>query len=159
MQFKDLIPWGRREPSSIGAGEATPLMTLQHDLNRVFDEYWNRFTALAPTGFPKTDVADNENQIEVKVDLPGMDEQDIDISVTEDTLTIKGEKRSESEEKNKDFYLHERSYGAFMRTVPLPVGIQADKAEAEFKKGVLTVTLPKAPGTASRSKKIQVKSH
>lgn len=133
-------------------------MTLQHDLNRVFDEYWNRFTALSSTGFPKTDVADRDNQIEVKVDLPGMDEKDIDISVTEDTLTIKGEKRSETEEKQKDFYLHERSYGSFVRTVPLPMGIQADKAEAEFKKGVLTVNLPKAPGLETRSKKIQVKS-
>lgn len=73
-------------------------------------------------------------------------------------MTIKGEKKSEQEEKKKDFYLHERSYGSFVRTIPLPVGVQADKAEADFKKGVLTVSLPKAPG-AARSKKIQVKVH
>ncbi len=159
MQFKDLIPWGRRETSSATTPEASPMLALQQDLNRVFDEYWNRFTSLAPNGFPKTDMCDKEDEIEVTMDLPGLDENDIDVSVTEDTLTIKSERRSETEEKRKDFYLHERTYGSFVRTVPLPMGVQTDKAKAEFRKGVLTVTLPKAPGTTSRSKRIQVKNH
>jgi HSP20 family protein len=168
MQIRDLIPWGQRGSSASGLvkqEEESPVLSLQRDINRVFDQFWRRFEAAPFGGFgtsenvlgggsPRTDIAETDKEIEVSVELPGMDE----ISMTEDTLTIKGEKKDEREEKKKGYYLHERSYGSFYRSIPLPSGIDTNKAGATFKKGVLTVTLPKTPEAQSRVKRVEVKS-
>lgn len=166
MQIKDLIPWGRDRnstPQKTNDGE-TAVATLQRDINRVFDDLWNRMERPFANGAglmsvfgPSTDVAEAGEEVEVSVELPGMDESDIDISVSGDTLTIRGEKKAEREEKKSGYYLAERSYGVVYRTIPLPPGVDPDKASAEFKRGVLTVKLPKTAEAQARIKKIDVK--
>lgn len=167
MQISDLIPWGRdRNEVARQQGDGdSPLLNLQRDINRVFDDFWSRFDRsagvsnglLSVTG-PRTDVTETDEAVDVSVELPGMDEKDIDVSLSDDVLTIRGEKKAEREEKKKGYYLAERSYGSFYRSIPLPPGVDSEKAEARFKKGVLTVTLPKTPEAQAKVRKIEVKA-
>ncbi|MEW5424063.1 Hsp20/alpha crystallin family protein [Amorphus sp. 3PC139-8] len=167
MQISDLIPWGRdRNEVARQQGDGdNPLLNLQRDINRVFDDFWSRFDRsagvsnglLSVTG-PRTDVTETDEAVDVSVELPGMDEKDIDVSLSDDVLTIRGEKKAEREEKKKGYYLAERSYGSFYRSIPLPPGVDSEKAEAQFKKGVLTVTLPKTPEAQAKVRKIEVKA-
>lgn len=167
MQISDLIPWSRdrKEVARQQGRSDTPLLSLQRDINRVFDDFWSRFDRsagalnglLSVTG-PRTDVTEADGSVEVAVELPGMDEKDIDVSLSDDVLTIRGEKKAEREEKKKGYYLAERTYGSFYRSIPLPPGVDSEKAEAQFKKGVLTVTLPKTPEAQAKVRKIEVKA-
>lgn len=166
MQIRDLIPWGRtRGTASDDETGQDPVMHLQRDVNRVFDDFWRRFeqpfdrTNGAMAGFgPTTDVTESDKAIEVSIELPGMDEKDVEVNLTDDVLTIRGEKKHESEDKRRGVYISERSWGSFYRMVPLPPGVDTDKATAEFKRGVLSVTLPKTPEAQSRIKRIEVKA-
>jgi HSP20 family protein len=106
---------------------------------------------------PAVDIVDKGNAYEISAELPGMDENNIDVKFADGTLTIRGEKRDEREEKKKNFYLAERRYGSFQRSFGVPPGVDADGIEASFKNGVLTVTLPKAPQAPKSDKKIPVK--
>ena len=106
---------------------------------------------------PKVDVTENDKEIKISAELPGMDEKDIEVSLHNDMLTIKGEKKEEKEDKGKDYYRMERSYGSFLRTIPLPAEVETDKVEAKFKKGVLSITLPKTAKAVAETKKIAVK--
>ena len=112
------------------------------------------------TGAPAVDIAEKDNAFEITADLPGMDEKNVEVQVVNGNLTIKGEKKEEKEEKEekKDFYLHEHHFGSFERSFSIPDGVDADKIEANFKKGVLTVTLPKKPEAQKPAKKIDVKA-
>lgn len=93
---------------------------------------------------PAVDVFERDDKFVVKAELPGMKEEDVDVSVIGDTLTIKGEKKTETEVKEEDYYRSERSYGSFYRSIPLPSTVDANKIEASFEDGVLEVTLPKS---------------
>jgi HSP20 family protein len=106
---------------------------------------------------PAVDIVDKENAYELSAELPGMDENSIDVKFSDGTLTIKGEKRDEREEKKKNFHLAERRYGSFQRSFSVPEGVDADRIEANFKNGVLTVTLPKSLQARKNEKKIPVK--
>lgn len=166
MQIKDLIPWGRKTGEFDKHDEDEhPILSLQRDMNRVFDQFWHRFDrSFAGTehGFgldmPRTDIVDTESAIEVSVELPGIDEEDLDVSLTDDALTIKGEKKTEREESKHGYMLSERSYGSFYRTIPLPPGVATEDVDAVFEKGVLTLTLPKSPEAQAKVKKIDVKT-
>lgn len=167
MQFRDIIPFARRYENTPALEPAndSPVAQLQRDMNRVFDEFWNRFgvtlpaqTGAAGFGVPRLDISESDDKVEVVADLPGLTEKDVELGVTDDTLTIRGEKKDERTEEKKGYYLSERSYGAFHRAVPLPPGVDADKAEARFANGVLTVTLPKADDARSRVRRIEVKA-
>jgi HSP20 family protein len=136
-------------------------------MNRLFDDFFGGFSLSpwaplergVPQVFtPRVDVSETDTEIKVSAELPGMEEKDIDVSLTRDTLTIKGEKKEESEEKGKDYYRMERSYGSFTRSIPLPVEVNTDKVEATFKKGVLDITLPKTAKAIGETKKVAVKS-
>lgn len=107
---------------------------------------------------PAVDVTENETAYKVTAELPGISEKDIEISLTGDVLVLKGEKRQEREEKEKNRYLSERAYGAFQRSLPLPDGVDRDAITAEFSKGVLTVTLPKSKEAQKQQKKIEIKA-
>ena len=100
----------------------------------------------------------DEKAYEITADLPGMDDKNIEVKAVDGVLTIKGEKQEEKEEKKKDYYLQERSFGSFQRSFGLPDGVDQDKIEASFKKGVLIVTLPKRPEAQKPTKKIEVKA-
>jgi len=105
---------------------------------------------------PATDVAETENELVVNVEIPGMDPEDIDVSLSEGTLLIKGEKKPEAEEKDTDYHVMERSYGAFIRSIPLPAEVQSDKISASYKNGILTIVLPKSEGPQKKEIKIKV---
>jgi HSP20 family protein len=106
---------------------------------------------------PVVDFVDKENAYELSAELPGMDENSIDVKFSDGTLTIKGEKRDEREEKKKNFYLAERRYGLFQRSFSVPEGVDANRIEANFKNGVMTVTLPKTPQARQNEKRIPVR--
>ena len=103
------------------------------------------------------DIAEREKEYEITAELPGIDERNIDLKFSNGMLTIKGEKTEEKEEKKKDYYLSERRFGSFQRSFQVPDGVDADKIEASFKNGVLTVILPKSAGAQKQEKKIAIK--
>ncbi|QYX55693.1 Hsp20/alpha crystallin family protein [Roseovarius sp. SCSIO 43702] len=158
MAFSDLIPWGRdrNQVSDRRRDDDNPMVSLQRDLNRVFEDFWGRFDSpfgSMSTG-PRTDISETDDAMQVAVDLPGLDEKDIEVNVTDDMLTIRGEREEKSD---KDGFTSQ-SRRSFHRMIPVPPGVDADKAEAEFKRGVLTVTLPKTEEAKARVKRIDVKS-
>jgi HSP20 family protein len=143
--------------------EDNPFSLLRNEINTLFDSFsrgfeMEPFTGRLTTFSPSVDVKESDKDIKVSAELPGMDDKNIEVSLTKDSLTIKGEKKEEKEDKGKDYYRMERSYGSFTRTIPLPGEIDTDKVKAEFKKGVLTVTLPKTAKVIKETKKIQVKA-
>lgn len=143
-----------------------PFAAFQREMNRLFENFfggsdlpsWSPLERRVSTFTPRIDVSETDKEIRISAELPGMDEKDIDVSLTRDSLTIRGEKKEEKEEKGKDFFRMERSYGSFTRSVPLPVEVDTDKAAATFKKGVLTVTLPKSTKAIQETKKVSVKA-
>jgi HSP20 family protein len=141
----DLIPWRRRKEET-AAGWPTELRREFDGLvNRVFgEERWLSPSRVFSKGFsPTVDISDTENEILVKVDVPGIDPNDLSVDIAGDTLTLKGERKQEKEEQTQCAYRVERSYGSFSRSFRLPVEIQADKVEARYKNGVLSLKLPK----------------
>lgn len=140
--------------------------TLHREIDRVFDDFshsdhWPFQATRTKNGklSLRVDVSETDKEIEVVAELPGVEEKDIDVSLADDLLTIKGEKKSESEKKEKDYHLIERSYGSYERSMRLPCEVESDKVNAEFKNGVLKVTLPKSPGVEAKTKKIPVKGN
>jgi HSP20 family protein len=107
---------------------------------------------------PAVDVAETDKAYEITAELPGIDEKNVEVNVVNGGLTIKGEKKDEKEEKDKDRYVSERRYGSFERYFRLPEGVDASKIEASFTKGVLKVSLPKKPEAQQPAKKIEVKA-
>jgi HSP20 family protein len=152
-----------------------PFESLRREVDRLFEDFaggiwrspfgrssfdfepgWRSTSAMGVV--PAVDVTETDKAYEVKAELPGIDEKNVEVKVTDGVLTIKGEKQEEKEEKKKDYYLSERSFGSFQRTFQIPNGVDLDKIEANFKKGVLTVTLPKSTEAQTAEKKITVKS-
>jgi len=152
-----------------------PVEGLRREIDRLFDDFgmgswsspfrrsifgiepfWRH--ELSWTGAPAVDITESDKAYEVTAELPGMDEKDITVKVVNGYLTIEGEKQEEKEEKKKDYYLHERRFGSFERSFRVPEGVDADKIEASFKKGVLTLVLPKKPEAQKPAKKIDVKA-
>ena len=169
MKISDLIPW-RRKKQDIAArqNEAVALSALQSDIDRAFEEFWRGvslpFSSVGRVGFlreldktPRVDVRENKQGIEVSVDLPGLDESDVDVRVANDILIIEAEKAVEREEEDNDFVLRERRYGRVSRALPLPDGLDLDAVKATFKKGLLKVFIPRLPGAEASVKRIQVK--
>lgn len=133
---------------------------LRREMDRVFEDFFGpRRWGLIPRGgewTPVMDVAETADQIVVKAEVPGIEPKEINISLSGDVLTVKGEKKSEHEEKKENYHLVERSYGFFSRTVTLPAAVDAEKIEAKYEKGVLTVTCPKKEGV--KPKAIEIKT-
>ena len=128
-------------------------------LRRMFDaepafQYESSFAMPSPA----VDISEDDGAYKVTAELPGMAEKEIEVVVSGDTLSIKGEKRLEKEQKEKNFHLSERSYGSFQRSFYVPDGVDRDKIAADFSKGVLTVTMPKTAKAVEQTKKIEVKS-
>jgi len=158
----NLIPWmNKREKGGGDAPLETAMTRFRDEMESLFERFfrdpWG--TESTPTRSawgPRMDLAETDNEITVKAELPGVEAKDIDINVTGNTLTVRGEKKHDREEKGRDFYYAERRYGGFHRAVQLPAPVDPDKVNAEFKNGVLTVTLTKHP--ESRPRKITVRS-
>ena len=170
------LPIKQEKPSTAASTPQTwqPFESLREEIDRLFDDFGRGFLRpfsrslfaaepqfrreLTLPTMPAVDVAESEKTYEITAELPGMDEKNSEVKVVNGSLTIKGEKQEEKEEKKKDYYLHERRFGSFERSFELPDGVDADKIEAAFKKGVLTVTLPKKPEAQKPAKKIEVKA-
>lgn len=143
-------------------------MSILADMDRLFDEFrteWEN-TFLTPRAFtselirqPLIDLADNGKEYVLKAEVPGINKEDLNIEVTENSIEISGETKTEEkeEDKEKGYLRRERRYAKFYRSLPLPEAVVADKAEAELKDGILTVKLPKAAPPEKKSKKVQVK--
>jgi HSP20 family protein len=169
MAVRDLMPWraGRRG-GLIRREEDDPFRSLHREMDRLFDDFVHGFE-LAPwmgerwptmsRGYaPQIDVTESDTEVIVTAELPGMEEKDIDVSLGHGALTMKGEKREAKESKERGYYRSERSYGSFARTIPLPCEVEEDKVSATFKKGVLTISLPKTPEARREVKHIEVKT-
>ena len=146
----ELVPW---RPF----GE---LSSFRREMNRL----WDNFFTDKPFGrtfteewLPLVDVSETKDKLLIKVDLPGLEAKDVNLSVSGDILTIKGEKEKKEEEKNEHYYHCERYCGSFQRSFRLPVNVQADKVEANFDKGVLKITLPKTEGAKKKEIEVKVK--
>ena len=133
---------------------------MRKEMDRFWDSFFDgglrRRTEEGGEWLPSLDVAETKDELVVKAEVPGMEPKDIDISLSDGVLTIKGEKKQEKEEKEADYHLVERSYGAFTRSVRLPKEVQSDKISASYKDGILNVTLPKSEKAKKKEIKIKV---
>lgn len=157
MDFKSLMPFGRRDIAE------DPFTAMRREMDRMFEEMTKSFSLVRPAfGMgvmaPRVDMRETDTAVEIQAELPGVTEQDIEVQLADGILTLKGEKKQEREEKEKGYYLMERSYGSFLRQIPIPVEVEEDKVEAKFDKGVLSVVLPKKPETQTKTKKIEIKA-
>ncbi len=173
MAFRDLVPWQRnkgqhqmeRRRHRDRERERDPFSTLRREMNRLIEEF-DQGMDLAPFGqpealtdwAPRVNVSETENEIQVSAELPGLSDKNVELSLENNMLVIRGEKSDEHEEKNANFTRIERSFGSFQRAIPLGAEIQEDKVEAEFKNGVLHVRLPKNVAAQPPAKRIPVKA-
>ena len=159
-------------PARVG-GEWPPLANLRREIDRLFDDFgfdggrralgrsvfgiepfWRGELTFGTT--PAVDVVEKDKEYEITAELPGLDEKNVEVKFADGFLTIKGEKREEKEEKKKDYYLSERRFGSFQRLFQVPESVDPDKIMANFKNGMLTVTLPKSPEAQKKEKKIAI---
>jgi HSP20 family protein len=144
-------------------GESDPFLALHREMNRLFDDFSRGF-GLAPfgqerffggaSGWPKIEVSETDKEVTIHAELPGLDQKDVDVQLANGMLSIKGEKKTETEDKNRLF--SERYYGRFERRIPVDE-VDEDKVSASFKNGVLTVVLPKSTKAQENVKRIPVK--
>ena len=144
--MRALTPW---------TGMGNLKQEMDRMLERVFEGKWDEFPAGGDWA-PSMDISETKDSLVAKVEAPGMDQRDIQISLQENLLTIKGEKKQEKEEKDERYHRVERSYGSFTRSVRLPIGVDPSKVTASFKNGLLTVTMPKTP--AAKGTTIPIKA-
>lgn len=140
--------------------------TMRNEMDRMFERFehgWPRWPTALARGFerdmmvPELDVHDNGKQLTIEVDLPGVEEKDVSVTLANGMLTIKGEKKTEREEKKESYFMAERSYGSFERTLRMPDTIDENKLEAKFDKGVLKIVAQKKPEAVKAEKKIEIK--
>jgi HSP20 family protein len=165
MNMRDLIPWGRNQQTTPSRyrEEGDPFMTLHREMNRLFDDVFRSFD-VAPfgsltgagrtMGWPSVELSETDKDLRISAELPGMDEKDVEVLMHDGVLTIRGEKKSEVEDKERAF--SERYYGRFERRIPLGQDVDEDKIEAAFKNGVLTITVPRTAQAASQMKRIAI---
>ena len=162
MAIRDLIPWSRGRDVAVRRGEEhNPFLTLHREVNRLFDDAFRGFE-LAPfgsdrffdrMGWPNVEVSETDKEVKVMAELPGLEEKDVQLELVNGVLAIKGEKKTETEDKDRLF--SERYYGRFERRLPVE-DVDEDKVSASFRNGVLTVILPKLPQAQSKVRRIAI---
>jgi HSP20 family protein len=172
MTLKELVPWrwgGLRhwdEDDRPYESFLREMDSLHKEMDRLFEDFWKGSGShtfmtrpwIKDDLSPRIDETEDENAFHIRVELPGMGEDDVDITLSGGVLTIRGEKKREDEEKGKDYYRSERSFGAFRRSLPIPVEVDEGEIEAKFEKGVLYIELPKTEEARSKVKHIPVKA-
>lgn len=162
----------RKETPAAAPAEGWPSMvSLRNEIDRLFDDFgaglWRqpfarRMHALIPGGDwslrPATEFVECDGEYRITAELPGMSVENIDIKLSDGTITIRGEKSEEKKDEKEDYLVSERRYGEFQRVLSLPAGVDADAVKADFSNGVLTVTLPKTPEAKQKERKVEVKS-
>jgi HSP20 family protein len=162
MAITDLIPWGRgRDMTTRRSEDYNPILTLHREMNRLFDDVFRGFDA-APFGnrffegrmnWPSIEVSTTDKDVKVTAELPGLNESDVQVELANGVLSIRGEKKTETDDKDRRF--SERYYGRFERHIPVE-DVDQEKVSAAFKNGVLTITMPKLPQAESKVKRIAV---
>lgn len=130
---------------------------LRREIDKMFEDFLPIRREREMVFFPKIDLYEDENEIVLKAELPGLDKKDIDITVTENEIHLKGERKEETEKKKENFYRKEICYGKFERSIPLPVEVDPEKVEAEFKEGILEIKMPKKEEAKRKVRKIEIK--
>jgi HSP20 family protein len=163
MAIRDLIPWNRGRDITVRRDEGpNPFLALHREVNRLFDNFFQGFD-LAPSGiadrlfdganWPNIELSETDREMRVTAELPGLDEKDIDVTLVSGVLTIRGEKRTETEDRDRRF--SERFYGRFERRINVDE-VDEDKVTASFKRGVLTIVLPKSTAAQQRIRRISI---
>ncbi|HEX2082351.1 MAG TPA: Hsp20/alpha crystallin family protein [Xanthomonadaceae bacterium] len=160
----DLIPWTRNRGGDLQHATRDPFVSLQREINRAFDDIWRSFDVPltrpgrgafgAGFGWPNVELYENEKEVTLAAEVPGMSEKDLEIMLEDDALILRGERKSERNDTERQFT--ERYYGSFERRIPLPVEVQADKVEAKVRDGMLHVVLPKVAGAKPHARRIAV---
>ncbi len=172
MALGEIVPWRWVSFPRSGRDQRTldgfrgSVASLHREMDRLFESLWNEGFASSPLlgdwagleVMPQLDVTEDEKAFSVKVDLPGMDEKDVDVTLADRVLTIRGKKEEDKEEKGKDYHRRERAFGSFRRSIEIPAAVDVSRIEASFKKGVLTVHLPKSKEAREQIKRIEVKA-
>jgi len=158
MHWPMIRPFGRR--SEIATGD-DPFSALRREMERAFENFgrdfgWSSGDMPSAATAPSIDLSETDKEIKIEAELPGVEENDIEVVLSNGRLTIKGEKKAEKEEKKKDYHLVERSYGSFARSIGLPFEADPGQVKASFTKGVLTVTVPKPAEVKAKEKKIPI---
>jgi HSP20 family protein len=168
MAIRDLIPWGRQESRlPIGTSgdrprDENPLLSLHREVNRLFDDMFRGFDLPAFGSFgrglawPNLELGESDREIRITAELPGLDEKDVELSIADGMLTLRGEKKAEVEDGERGY--SERAYGRFERRIALPRGIEQDKAHATFRNGVLSIVLPKSEAANENIRRIPINS-
>lgn len=167
MSIKDLATWNRKKDPAKESGRKHPIDVFQDGFNRMVSNFFGDDWGLSSDFFankrfsnfsPVVNVSVNKNSVQVTAELPGLSDKDIQISLQDDVLTIKGEKKVEKESKDNDYLRVERSYGSFQRSIQLPCEVEADSIKASHKNGVLKIEMPKSAKARESSRLIEVKS-
>jgi HSP20 family protein len=172
MALGEMVPWRwgslRRSARDEKAleGFRGDIVSLHREMDRLCESLWNDgFSSSLLSGdwsrmdvTPQLDVTEDDKSFSVKIDLPGMDEKDVDVTLSDRVLTIRGKKEEEKETKEKDYYRRERAYGSFRRNIEIPAAVDSSRIDASFKKGVLTINLPKTKEAQDKVKHIEVKA-
>ena len=167
MANRSLMPFSRNMPMARWSGEDTdPFLQMRREMNRLFDDVFGGFglpSVLGPAlrqmpAAPKIDVSETDNEIQVTAEMPGVDQNDVEVLLEDDRLIIRGEKKQEQEREDKDrnYHVRERVQGAFSRTLPLPFAPDPNQVKAEFKNGVMTITIPKPQEVKQKQHRIEV---
>ena len=158
MNLRSLFSTGDKR-SELARTDVSPFGVLQREIDRLFADFTRGWPTLGVPGLtPRMDVTERDSEIELTAELPGLEEKDVDITLVDNVLTIRGEKKAEKEENDENRRIVERSYGAFSRSLELPAGIKLDDITATMKNGVLTVKLPKSAQTQPEPTKIAIKA-
>ena len=168
---KSILPWKRNKNEGVMRPlDDNPFMALHQQMNNLFEDFFGDFEGALRSpaqGFlsrgafgqvPSVDVAETDDEVTVTADLPGLTEKDVEVTLDDDVVTIKGHRSEQREDKQRNYHVMERSYGEFQRAVALPAGIDRDKVKAEFKNGVLKLTMPKQPEAKAHRRKIEIKA-
>jgi HSP20 family protein len=161
--MRNLMPWSRGERRLDRSESEDPFEALHRSMNQVLESFRRDFDfpslgSWDAVAAPNVDVSETEEGVQVAAELPGMDAKNVELSFQGSSLVIKGEKTEEKETKEKDYHVRERRFGSFHRIIPLPEGVDIEKAKAEYEKGVLHVTIPKTPEAKQQRRKIDIKA-
>jgi HSP20 family protein len=167
MDFGSLMPWRERSsmPSTRRDDMPDPFVSFRREVDRMFDDFFNNFgRGLRGMGgdwravTPTIDVSEDEQEVVVTAELPGLNEEDFEVTLSGDVLTIKGEKMAKQEEKKGGATYMERRFGSFARSIRLPFEVRDEKVDARYDKGVLTIRVPKPPEAQRATRRIEVKA-
>ena len=165
MGVRDLIPWTKGQQLSTRHESFDSFFTLHREMNRLFDDVFRGFGSLGRVGrplmegqfgWPRLELSETDKAVTVSAELPGLSEKDVQVEIANGVLSIRGEKKAERSDDSK--FVSERYYGSFERQIPLE-GVEEDKAKADFKNGILTVTLPKSERSSANVKRIAVNTN